>query len=84
MCDEYRLKDEPQKGILFNFEEYLALADWTGRIIRSDKRGHFVNTLPPILTRLQISPEQWCINTTQFEAIHPGRFNRQVPQLDTG
>lgn len=33
---------------------------------------------------LQISQEQWLINTTEFEAIHPGRFNRQAPQLDTG
>ena len=56
----------------------------TGRIIRSDKRGHIGNTLPPILDRLQITFDQWRINTTQFEVIHPGRFNRQVPQLDTG
>ena len=70
--------------VLFNFEEYLTLVDWTGRIIRNDKRGHIDNALPPILNRLQITPDQWRINTTQFEAIHPGRFNRQAPQLDTG
>ena len=81
---ENRLTNEPQNGILFNFEEYLALVDWTGRIIRSDKRGHIDSTLPPILDRLQITPEQWRINTTQFEAIHPRRFNRLTPQLDTG
>jgi REP element-mobilizing transposase RayT len=81
---EKRLVNKPQTGILFNFEEYLILIDWTGRVIRSDKRGHIDNALPPILNRLQITPDQWRINTTQFEAIHPGRFNRQVPQLDTG
>jgi REP element-mobilizing transposase RayT len=81
---ENRLTNELQNGILFNFEEYLALVDWTGRIIRSDKRGHIDSTLPPILDRLQITPEQWRINTTQFEAIHPRRFNRLTPQLDTG
>jgi hypothetical protein len=74
----------PPTGILFNFDEYLALVDWTGRIIRSDKRRYIDNALPPILTRLQISQQQWRINTTEFEAIHPGRFNRQAPQLDTG
>jgi REP element-mobilizing transposase RayT len=81
---ENRLTNELQTGILFNFEEYLSLIDWTGRIIRSDKRGHIDDALPSILARLKITPEQWCINTTQFEAIHPKRFNRILPQLDTG
>jgi REP element-mobilizing transposase RayT len=81
---EDRLVNETQTGIPFNFEEYLALVDWTGRIIRSDKRGYIDNPVPPILNRLQITPEQWRINSTQFETIHRGRFNRQVPQFDTG
>jgi hypothetical protein len=81
---ENRLVNEPQTGILFNFEEYLALVDWTGRIIRSDKRGSIDNALPPILDRLQITVDQWRINTTQFEAIHSRRFNRIIPQFDTG
>ncbi len=78
------LINEPQTGILFGFEEYLALVDWTGRIIRSDKRGHLDDSLPPILARLQITSEQWRLNTTQFEAIHSKRFNRITPRLDTG
>jgi REP element-mobilizing transposase RayT len=81
---EHRLVNETQTGILFNFKEYLALIDWTGRIIRDDKRGHIDSNTPSILTRLQITAEQWRINSTQFEAIHPGRFNRQVPQFNTG
>jgi hypothetical protein len=81
---ENRLVNESQTGILFNLEEYQALVDWTGRIIRSDKRGYIDNALPPILARLQITADQWRINTTQFEAIHPKRFNRLTPQLDTG
>jgi REP element-mobilizing transposase RayT len=81
---EDHLANEPQPGTLFNLEEYLTLVDWTGRIIRSDKRGHIDNTLPPILARLQITADQWCINTTQFEAIHPKRFNRLTATLDTG
>ena len=81
---ENRMVNTPQKGILFNFEEYLTLIDWTGRIIRSDKRGHIDRTLPPILERLQITLDQWRINTTQFESIHPKRFNRLTPSFDTG
>ena len=81
---ENRMLNESQTGIQFNLEQYLALVDWTGRIIRSDKRGHIDNAFPPILERLQITADQWRINTTQFEAIHPKRFNRLTPKLDTG
>ena len=73
-----------QTGIPFGFKDYLALVDWTGRIIRSDKRGFIESELPPILSRLQITPEQWHINTMQFEAIHRWRFNREPPRLNTG
>jgi len=81
---ENRLIDNWQAGILFDFEDYLNLVDWTGRIIRSDKRGHIEEYLPPILARLEISADQWRMNTTQFEVIHPRRFNRPTEQLDTG
>jgi REP element-mobilizing transposase RayT len=81
---ENRLTNERQSGILFSFQEYLALVDWTGRTIRRDKRVHIDNAMPPILDRLQITADQWRINTTQFEALHLKRFNRITPQLDTG
>ncbi len=78
------LTNEQQTGILFAFRDYLDLVDWTGRIIRNDKRSHIDKELPPILLRLHVSPEQWHLNTTQFEAIHSRRFNRVGPNLDTG
>jgi len=81
---ENRLIEKPQAGILFSFESYLELVDWTGRIIRNDKRSHIGNTLPPILDRLEITADQWHINATQFESVHPKRFNHPTPQLDTG
>jgi len=71
-------------GIPFRYRDYLVLVDWTGRLIRGDKRGYVANSLPPILERLQIAPEQWQLNATQFEALHRIRFNRITPQLDTG
>lgn len=78
------LANEPQTGILFSFRDYLELVDWTGRIIRQDKRRQIDDTLPPILKRLKISPGQWHLNATQFEAIYSRRFNRVEPNLDTG
>ena len=81
---EGNLEQELQAGILFSFRDYLELVDWTRRIIRKDKKSYIDDELPPILHRLQISPRQWHLNTTQFEAIHSRRFNRVEPTLDTG
>ena len=81
---ENRIINSTQGGILFSFSDYLSLVDWTGRVIRSDKRGFIDQALPPILERLDVTPEQWRINTTQFEAVHPKRFNRIESLLDTG
>ena len=44
-------------GIPFSFTDYLELVDWTGRVLRDDKRGHIPANLPPILERLNIQPE---------------------------
>ena len=76
--------NQSQQGILFAFQDYLALVDWTGHIIRNDKRGFIDHALPPILSRLQISAKQWHLNTTRFEALHASRFNRITPNIDTG
>jgi len=37
-----------QSGILFSFEDYLQLVDYTGRCVREDKRGAISVALPPI------------------------------------
>ena len=37
------------KGIPFKLEDYIDLVDWTGRIIRDDKRGAISSSLPPIV-----------------------------------
>jgi REP element-mobilizing transposase RayT len=81
---ESGILNKNQAGILFDFQEYLKLVDWTGRIMRNDKRGHIDSALPPILNRLQITSDQWHLNATQFEAIHSKRFNRVTPSIDTG
>ena len=63
----YLLLPLKSKGIPFKLEDYIDLVDWTGRIIRDDKRGAISSNLPPILERLSLDEEQWKILTTEFE-----------------
>jgi hypothetical protein len=81
---EDTVTQQQQSGIFFTYRDYLQLVDWTGRVIRNDKVGCIDHQLPPILTRLQIEGKQWQVNTTQFESIHVNRFNRAIPNLNTG
>lgn len=60
------------KGLPFPLKDYLALLDWTGRVIREDKRGAIADTAPPILERLDIDPKQWCYLTQHFESRFKG------------
>jgi len=55
-------------GLPFKLTEYLELVDWTGKILRKNKRGSIDAKLPPILERLALEPEAWQILTTQFES----------------
>lgn len=54
-------------GLPFLLADYLELVDWTGRIIRDDKRGTIDNSLPPILERLGFERKAWSKLTTTFE-----------------
>lgn len=65
---------EQTLGIPFKLIDYLELVDWTGRIIRDDKRGAINKDLPHILKRLEINTEAWAKLTTEFEA----QFNHWV------
>ena len=48
------------KGYLpMGFEDYLRILDWTGRQVRSDKRGAIPPELRPILERLGVRGESW-------------------------
>lgn len=54
-------------GLPFRLNDYLELVEWSGRIIRDDKRGAISHDLPPILERLSLDTKQWLTLTTQFE-----------------
>jgi REP element-mobilizing transposase RayT len=60
------------RGLPFALKDYLALLDWTGRVIREDKRGAIAEAVPPILERLDIDPKQWCYLTQHFESSFKG------------
>jgi len=55
-------------GLPFKLEDYLELLDWTGRILRDDKRGAIDQMLPSILSRLNIEPQNWIYSAQYFES----------------
>jgi hypothetical protein len=61
-------REQMPKGLPFVLTDYLELVDWTGRIVRQDKRGAIPADTPPILKRLHIQPEAWLELTTGFES----------------
>ena len=48
-----------ENGIDFSLNDYLELADWTGRIVRNDKRGAIDASTPCILQKLQLDEHTW-------------------------
>lgn len=52
----------------FHLSDFLELVEWTGRAMRTDKRGYVDNTLPPLLERMEIDARQWLYLTTRFES----------------
>jgi hypothetical protein len=55
-------------GLPFRLTDYLALVDWTGRMLRDDKRGSISENVPPILVQLNIDPKHWCYLSQHFES----------------
>lgn len=74
---EGHVKAEPQDGILFCLRDYLELLDYTGRILRKDKKEAISQFLPPILDRLALQPDQWIKQCSQFEALYEKQFRRK-------
>ena len=57
---------------------YLQLVDWSGRAVRSDKRGAIDHHVPPILQRLNIALDVW----QQAMQIRGNVFGRALGKLD--
>jgi len=67
------------KGLPFRLTDYLQLVDLTGRCLRNDKRGFIHANLPNILSRLNISADNWLVITQQFEVL----FSSAVGNADS-
>jgi hypothetical protein len=55
-------------GLPFRLTDYLELVDWTGRMLRVDKRSSIPEDVPPILVQLNIDPKHRCYQSHHFES----------------
>ena len=69
--------DPPPLLAHLSVDRYLELLDWTGRQIRSDKRGHISHELRPALERLDLDVEAWVENVEGYA----GLFHRIAGKL---
>jgi len=68
------------KGFLsMSLAQYLELLDWTGRQLRSKKRGVIPSHLAPILDRLGIETSSWCDLVKKFGKL----FKRAAGKQDS-
>jgi len=62
---------DAQQRIPFPLQDYLVLVDWSGRAIRSGKKGYIPSDTPPILVRLGMVPG----NLLDYLQTKPDTFN---------
>lgn len=65
-------RENQPNGIAFSLTDYLELVDDTGRIIRNDKRGAISENVAKLLTRLNISHDNWLKLSTEFGKLFHG------------
>ena len=51
--------DQGPASIPFDLRNYIELVDWTGRIVRADKRGFIPQEAPSALSDLNLNEAQW-------------------------
>ena len=67
----------PDKALPYILHDYLELVNWSGRAVRSDKKGSIPSDIPPILARLGIDSDEW-LKTMSWN----NRFYRAVGRLE--
>ena len=63
---------ESELALPASLQDYIELVDWTGRSIAPGKPGRIPENLPPLLTRLNIRPENYIkfIQRAEKERFH--------------
>jgi REP element-mobilizing transposase RayT len=51
----------------YNLRDYVELVDWTGRVVRNDKKGYIKPSRPKLLTLLHLSETQWQVLALQIQ-----------------
>jgi len=60
-----------RKGVPYSLKDYFELADWTGRIVRRDKKGCIPDKKPKILSKLGIDADKWLDTINEYsESYH--------------
>jgi len=60
------LVNETNKGLPFSLLDYFELIDWTGRMIRDDKKGAIPPDILPIFRKLGVNDKEWADNVNHF------------------
>ena len=64
--------EQSTQGIPFSLLDYIELVDWSGRIIREDKRGMISSQRPRILSTLGLDNETWLSLASSFGKNYHG------------
>ncbi|MEL0630954.1 hypothetical protein V6256_15340, partial [Psychromonas aquatilis] len=63
--------DKRGPGIAFSLLDYLELVDWSGRILREDKRGAIAHH-PQLLSKLGLDETSWITLASRFGKDYQG------------
>lgn len=62
-----RSKTHTSPRLPCRLRDYLAIVDWTGRVVRADKRGVLQQQSPALLKQLGLSASQWSLLTLEIQ-----------------
>jgi len=76
------LEKDETNCIHFSLSDYFELTEWTGQVIREDKKGHIPSHIQPILQKLGVQQENWTTQVKNF-GRNFGRVVGPASQLST-